>query len=444
MKSLRLLALLAPLAGFAAPLVDPPPNFIVILAEAQGWANTSTPMDAADSTSRSQNLKTPAIERLAREGMRFARGYAASPRCTPSRAALLTGKTPGALHMTYVGVGRRDQSTAEQRVLTPTPLLELPTEETTIAELLKDVGYLTAHFGKWHLGRVDPARHGFDASDGPTNNGGPDNVAVPNPKQAEGMTDRGIAFMEHAIQTGRPFYLQLSHYPDQETKGGGKRRDPQSESDLVDRTVARLLEAVDRLGLAGRTYIFYTADHGAQGRHGNEPLAGGKGSLSEGGLRVPFLVRGPGVAAGACARTPVTACDILPTLAELAGFHGPTPPGLEGGSLAALLHDPEGRTSVHRPREEIVFHFPHYDLGNGGPASALMLGSVKLIRNYATGTRRLYDLDRDPSESRDIAAERQTEATVLDAKLTAYLTSIHAELPRSNPAFTTEKAINHE
>lgn len=444
MKHLRLLPLLWPLAGLAAPTAEPPPNFIVILAEAQGWANTSAPMDAADPASRSPHLKTPAIERLAREGMRFARGYAASPRCTPSRAALLIGKTPGALHMTYVGVGRRDQSTAEQPVLTPTPLLELPTEETTIAELLKDGGYLTAHFGKWHLGRVDPARHGFDASDGPTNNGGPDNVAAPNPKQAEGMTDRGIAFMEHAIQTGRPFYLQLSHYPDQETKGGGKRRDPQSESDLVDRTVARLLEAVDRLGLAGRTYIFYTADHGAQGHHGNEPLSGGKGSLSEGGLRVPFLVRGPGVAAGACAHTPVTACDLLPTLAELAGTHGRTPPGLEGGSLAALLHDPEALAPVHRAREEIVFHFPHYDLGNGGPASALLLGPLKLIRNYATGSRRLYDLEQDAAENRDLAPERKTETAVLDAKLSTYLASIHAELPRPNPAFTTENAINHK
>lgn len=444
MKPLRLLALLCPLVGAAATVAEPPPNFIVILAEAQGWANTSAPMDASDPESRSSNLKTPAVERLAREGMRFARGYAASPRCTPSRAALLTGKTPGALRMTYVGVGRREQSPAAQPVLTPTPLLELPGEETTIAELLKDEGYLAAHFGKWHLGRVDPARHGFDASDGPTNNGGPDNVAVPNPKQAEGMTDRGIAFIEGAIQAGRPFYLQLSHYPDQETKGGGKRRDPQVESDLVDRTVARLLEAVDRLGLAGRTYVFYTADHGAQGHHGNEPLSGGKGSLSEGGLRVPFLVRGPGVAAGACARAPVTACDLLPTLAELAGVRGRIPPGLEGGSLAALLHDPEARAPVRRPREEIVFHFPHYDLGNGGPASALMLGPVKLIRNYATGVRRLYDLDRDPSELRDLASERRSEADALDARLGAYLESIRAELPRPNPAFTAEKAINHE
>lgn len=444
MKRLLLLTWLSPLTGLAAPVGEPPPNFIVILAEAQGWANTSAPMDASDPTSRSSHLKTPAVERLAREGMRFARGYAASPRCTPSRAALLTGKTPGALHMTYVGVGRREQSPAAQPVLTPTPVLELPAEETTLAELLKDEGYLAAHFGKWHLGRVDPTRHGFDASDGPTNNGGPDNVAVPNPKQAEGMTDRGIAFMERAIKEGRPFYLQLSHYPDQETKGGGHRRDPQTESDLVDRTVARLLEAVDRLGLAGRTYVFYTADHGAQGRHGNEPLSGGKGSLSEGGLRVPFLVRGPGIPAGACSRVPVTACDLLPTFAELAGVHGRTPPGLEGGSLAALLHDPEARTPVQRPREEIVFHFPHYDLGNGGPASALMLGSLKLIRNYATDARRLYDLDKDPSEGRDLAAERQSEVGALDARLSAYLQEIRAELPRPNPAFVTEKAIHHE
>ena len=147
------------------------PNFVVILTEAQGWSNTSVAMDDRLPESRSRIFTTPAVERLAREGMRFAQGYATSPRCTPSRAALFTGKSPAVLHMTYVGIGR-DSSPVRTALIPPEPVLELPTSATTVAELLKGAGYRTAHFGKWHVGRVDPAKHGFDESDGPTGNGG--------------------------------------------------------------------------------------------------------------------------------------------------------------------------------------------------------------------------------------------------------------------------------
>src|SRR5688572_26078063 len=188
---------------------ESPPNFVVIMAEAQGWAQTSVQMDDRIPASKSASFTTPAVERLAREGMRFTYGYATSPRCTPSRAALFTGKSPAALHMTYVGVGR-EEGAPRTALLPPEPRLELPTSETTIARLLKEAGYSTAHFGKWHVGRISPARYGLDDSDGPTNNGGPDNVANPNPKQSRGMTARGIAFLTKASDAGKPFYLQLS------------------------------------------------------------------------------------------------------------------------------------------------------------------------------------------------------------------------------------------
>ncbi len=430
----------------AAAAAESPPNFVVIMAEAQGWAQTSVQMDDRVPESKSRVFQTPAVERLAREGMRFTFGYAASPRCTPSRAALFTGRSPAALHMTYVGVGR-GEGPVRTALIPPEPLLELPTETITIAETLKPLGYTTAHFGKWHVGRTDPARHGFDASDGPTNNGGPDNVASPNPKQAYGMTERGIAFMQRAQQAGRPFYLQLSHYPNQERKEGGGARDrdtARADSDEIDKTVMQLLAALDAHGLARNTFVFYTADHGGQGRNANAPLAGGKGAVTEGGLRVPFLVRGPGIAGDVCSRVPVAGFDLLPTIAALAGSTAPPPAGVEGGNLAPVLRDPAGRGVVRRPREELVFHFPHYDLGNGGPATAILAGGYKLVRNYETGTRRLFELERDPGESRDLSSAQPEKLAELTGRLDAYLKAVNAQMAVKNSNFDPAKAPSAE
>lgn len=425
---------------------DVGPNFVVIMAEAQGWPNTSVMMDDRLSASKSAVFKTPAVERLAREGMRFAYGYALSPRCTPSRAALLTGIGPAALHMTYVGVGR-ETGPVRTALIPPEPILEMPTAVTTVAEMLKGVGYTTAHFGKWHVGRTDPGKHGFDESDGATNNGGPDGVANPNPKQSFGMTERGIAFMRRAQLAGKPFYLQLSHYPNQERKegGGGNGRDRdtvRADSDEIDQTVMQLLTALDTLDLPGRTYVIYTADHGGQGRNGNAPLSGGKGAVTEGGLRVPFLIRGPGIAGNVCSRVPVTACDVLPTIAELAGVRAALPAAVEGGSLAAVLRDQAGRGNVQRSREELVFHFPHYDMGYGGPATAILLGGYKLVRNYEKKTQRLFDLENDLGEERDLAAKLPEKAAELDARLTRYLNAVAAQLAQPNPNYDPTKADN--
>ncbi len=429
-------------AGGALSAAEPGrPNFVVLMAEAQGWAQTSVLMDDRVPESRSRVFSTPALERLARSGMRFTYGYALSPRCTPSRAALFTGRGPAALRMTYVGAGR-EGGPVRTALIPPEPLLEMPTGEVTVGELLKDAGYTTAHFGKWHVGRTDPARHGFDASDGPTSNGGPDNVASPNPKQAYGMTERGIAFMQKAKSAGKPFYLQLSHYPNQERKEGSRpgRDSAKADADEIDKTFGLLLDGIERLGLSGTTYIFYTADHGGQGRGTNAPLSGGKGSVLEGGLRVPFLISGPGIAGDVCSRVPATACDILPTIAELAGVRTTLPAGVEGGSLVPVLRDPAGRGAVRRPREELVFHFPHYDLGNGGPATALLLGGFKLIRNYETKQTRLFELEKDPGESRDLAASMPGKAAELGQRLDAYLKAVSAQMARPNPDYDPSKA----
>ena len=431
MKTLITLLLLVPCAVNAADS----PNFIVILGEGSGWSSSSVQMDDRNPASKSTSLETPNLERLAKDGMRFSNGYAASPRCTPSRAALFTGRTPAALHMTFIGDGKR-QAAVTTKLLPPQASMELPAAAVTIGELLKSAGYATAHFGKWHVGRASPEQHGFDESDGATNNGGPDEVANPNPKQALAMTAKGIDFMERQVKARKPFYLQMSHYPSQNEKGGGRKpRSPeqnQSEMDIVDQTVGQVLDAVDRLGIAADTYILYTTDHGTPGR--NLPLTGGKGTLSEGGLRVPFIIRGPGIKAGVCSHVFVSSLDLLPTFAKLAGSSEPLPAELDGGSLVPLLTH-EGTGTVKRRHEEFIVHFPHYDKDPLGPGSAIFVGDYKLIRTYETGGPCLYDLSKDPGERNDLAAEMPERAADLDKRLTAYLTSVKAQMPAANPEY---------
>jgi arylsulfatase A-like enzyme len=450
--------LFAALAGVFAAQAAERPNFVVILAEAQGWTSSSVQMDDTLPASKNDLARTPALERLAAEGMRFANFYAASPRCTPTRAALFTGRSPAALHMTFVSEGRggRENGFSEtgSRVVPPQFTAELPESETTIAELLKRAGYATAHFGKWHVGRVSPARHGFDESDGATNNGGPDNVENPNPKEAFALTERGIGFMERQAKAGKPFYLQLSHYP---ARGGtdvrsetydavrkrAAARDPRgieaaTVTEDMDATIGMVLAKLDELGLTGRTYVFFTSDHGAQGRRANAPLMSGKGSVWEGGIRVPLIVRGPGVKAGACPHGRASTVDLFPTTAALGAVTEPLPKNLEGGSLTAVLAGTAGAI-VKRAREEFIVHVPHYDREQP-PASALFLGNLKLIHDYERGAVQLFDLSKDIGEQHDLVKEMPREATALDQRLGGYLKEVSAQMPAANSAFDPAKA----
>lgn len=434
---------------------EPRPNFVVIMGEAQGWASCSVQMDEANPASKSDLARTPNLERLAAGGMRFASFYAASPRCTPTRAALFTGRSPAALHMTFVGEGKggRESSFSDtgSKLLPAEATPEMPESETTIAEVLQRAGYATAHFGKWHVGRIDPARHGFAENDGPNNNGGPENVENPNPKQAFRTADLGADFMARQAKAGKPFYLQISHYAGRggtdalaETYADVRRR-AQSDRDQrlvggaavtqdMDTTIGRLLAKLDELGLADRTYVIYTADHGAQGRNANGPLANGKGTVWEGGIRVPLIVRGPGIKPGGCTHVRASTVDLFPTMMALARVAEPLPKNLEGGSLTPVLASAPHAT-VKRAREEFVVHFPHYDKDEQGPASALLLGSRKLIHPYETDIPLLFDLAKDPGEQRDLAGDNSKEVSDLDRRLTEYLRAMAAQMPAPNPRF---------
>jgi arylsulfatase A len=443
-------ALLVTVAAYAAN----PPNFVFILGEGHGWSSTSVQMDDAVPTSKSAFVRTPNLEKLSAGGMRFANFYAPSPRCTPSRVAIFTGQSPAQLHMTFINEGKRDSGdNPSGRVLAPSASLELSSSETTIAEVLNRAGYATAHFGKWHMGRANPREHGFDENDGANGNGGPDNVDNPHPKQLYATTERGMDFMARQVIAGKPFFLQLSHYASRQggdakpetvasvkSWGGNlnERELAEAAADLdLDIAFGQVLKKLDELGIATNTYVIFTTDHGTPGR--NPPLAGGKGTVSEGGLRVPFIIRGPGIPAGACSLVRVIGQDFFPTIAELAHVTELLPKGVEGGSFASIVAN-GGKGEVKRPREEFVVHFPHYDKDAQGPASAIYVGDLKLIRVYETGALKLFNIAQDPGERRDLSREMPEKTKELNERLHDYLVAMNAQMPKPNPNYDPSRS----
>ena len=450
-----------------------PPNFVFIQGEAQGPASLSVDMGEQPSHPRPAGL-TPNLEKLASEGMRFSDFYASCPRCTPSRTSFVTGISPAKLHMTYQnegGASRRegkgdgkakdggeDARYRLMRMIPPQIEVDLPAGVKTSGGMLHDLGYGTAHFGKWHVGRAEPSKVGFDRCDGANGNQGPDHSGQPNPAQATQITDKGIAFMREQVKAGKPFFVQISHYgfgSEEEATPealavarklvpgvSGKPMGAIAGAHDVDTQVGRVMAALKEMGVADNTYVFYSADHGAQGGGGgrsqpNPPFSGGKGSVREGGVRVPFMVWGPGVQPGSLSRVRATGMDLLPTMLDLAGHPVAKPAdpdaraAIEGGSLKPVLKG-GGKGEVQRSHSEIVIHFPHYDLNNGGPASAIYLGDRKLVRNYDSGKVSLYDVSKDPDESRDLAASEPDRVKDLEARLDRYLKAVGAQMPTRN------------
>jgi arylsulfatase A len=414
------------------------PNFVFILGEGQGWTSLSTQMDRSNPRSKSDFFYTPNLDRVAAEGMRFSRFYAPSPRCTPSRATYFTGISPAALRMTFVNI--KDSASAAEFTSS------LPTSVITIAERLKPAGYATAHFGKWHVGRPSPEEHGFDESDGSTGNSDQFRSPNPNPKQFDMTADKGIAFMTKNARAGCPFYLQISHYPGRSAldakpetvefmKKRTGNRDPRFLTGAAvaldaDTATGRVLDAIKKLGIEDNTYFIYTTDHGTPGRNGL--LNSGKGSVYDGGLRVPLIVRGPGIRPNTFADALTTGADIYPTISDLAGITTSLPKPVEGGSLKSLLLN-SGKGTVTRRREEYVVHFPHYDHDPAGPASAIYLGDYKLIHYYAKKQNLLFNLRTDIGERNDLATQQPTKVAELVEQMNTYLHSVNAAFPTIDP-----------
>ena len=430
------------------------PNFVLILGEAQGWASMSEPLDDRNvKGSKSDDTLTPNLDTIAKAGVRFSDFYAASPRCTPTRAALVTGRSPAALHMTFVNEGKKDGGVSPgDRVIAPRASTELAPNIETMALLMKRAGYATAHFGKWHLGRDNPRTHGFEENDGANSNGGPDDVESPNPKQAYSIAKQGMDFITRQVRAKKPFFLQISEYPGRgpetalpETveavkKRLGSRMDFQrigtaAGNEEIDKTIGQVLAKLKELGVMGNTYIIYTADHGAQGRNANGMLTNGKGTVWEGGLRVPLLIAGPGVKPGTFAHVRASTVDLLPTVAELAGLSAQSlPKDIEGASLVGTLK--QGDTAApKRAREEFVVHFPHYDKDDIGPATAILMRNYKMIRVFETEKRLLFDLSTDLAEEHDLSASKPDILLAMDRRLSDYLSQAKAELPMPNPNY---------
>lgn len=437
-------SMVAALAIAPKSLAADRPNIILMLSDDQGWSGLSVAMHPDVRGSRNAAHHTPSLEKLAAQGMRFTMGYSPAPVCSPTRISIQTGKSPAQLHWTKAAPPEPG------RKLTEPPLIRsLAPGETTVAELLKLAGYATAHYGKWHLSGGGPGQHGYDEHDGDTGNEQAFRFVDPNPVDIFGMAERAEAFMKRSRDAGKPFYIQLSwnalhasgnarkatlaKYAASMQGANEKSVSVAAITEDLDAGVGRVLQSLDQLQLADSTYVIYMGDNGASGNRGSA-LRGGKGGVWEGGIRVPFIVRGPGIAPNSWCHTPVVGFDLLPTFCEWAGIPAAKiPANVEGGSFAPLLAN-AGRGEVRRSRDFLVFHFPHYQ-GSDGPQTALLKGTTKLIRFLEDDHVELYDLASDIGESADLAAAQRDTARQLNQQLTDYLAAIDAQMPTANPDY---------
>ena len=426
------------------------PNFVFIYADDMGWTGTSVEMIPGDTRTKSDYYHTPNIEKLASMGMRFSAAYAPAAMCTPSRAAVLTGKTPAEIHITTPGPGL---GTNAHKMRPPTQLREFPASEVSIAEALKPAGYASAYFGKWHLGQGNPGQHGFDVHDGSTSNGTPGNSGADNPKDIFGINERAIAFMRENVNEGRPFYAQLFHYAvhgPTATKAKSEAKFEAVRKGMLhkdapfagmtwdfDKSIGEVLDEIDNLGIADSTYVVFMSDNGGPsnprvGLQNNAPLYKGKTTLYEGGIRVPFIISGPGIPANSHSGVSVTGCDLFPTFCEWAGVE--INHSIDGSSLAGLL---SGKAKdLDRHVDSLLFHTPHYGRSQDAkPTTAIIAGNLKLIKHWETNSYSLFDLSKDIGEMENLASSQPEKLKKLIAVMDKRLQSANAQLPTKNPDY---------
>jgi arylsulfatase A-like enzyme len=444
--------------------VEPRTNVVLIVADDLGWADLGC--------YGSRFHRTPNLDRMAAEGMRFAQAYAACPVCSPSRAALMTGKWPARLHLTDWLPGRADRP--DQKLLRPEIRQQLPLEETTLAEALHAEGYVTGHIGKWHLGGegFEPQRQGFDRNIAGDHTGSPFSYFAPfhgrdragrvrqmpgleQAPEAEYLTDRLTLEAEHFLEQNRerPFFLYLPHYtvhiplrakqemiakyPQTLTLGEQSNAIYAAMLESLDEGIGRLRRKLEELKLADRTLIIFTSDNGGlatlEGPNTpatiNSPLREGKGYLYEGGVRVPLIVCWPGMGrTGVLSQTPVVGHDLFPTILAACGISQNYE--TDGMNLVPLLRDDSPPA-----RDALYWHYPHYSNQGGRPGGAIREGKLKLIEFYENGRRELYDLANDVRESKNLAADLPQDVERLASRLDEWRRRIGAQTMQPNPAF---------
>lgn len=444
------------------------PNIILFIADDLGCSDLSC--------YGSSYYETPNIDRLALQGVRFTTAYAASALSSPTRASIMTGKNPARLHITHAipikGYTRIKNGTG-------TPLkdadycFDLPLEEYTIAEALKDAGYSTATIGKWHISERDeysPLHQGFDVNIAGDGHGSTQNYfypyynkwrmapgypykewnTLPDGEEGEYITDR---LTDEAVRyindnAGKPFFLVLSHFavhtPLQakqeivdkyasmpaDTLTGHNNPVYAAMIESVDQSLGRVMDKLDEKGITDNTIVFFISDNGGHGRVTvNYPFRGNKGNFYEGGIRVPMIVKAPGVGPSDCA-VPVVSMDYYPTILELAGLPLLPRQHMDGKSLAALLH---GGKLKNR---DLFWHFPNYT-GKGHPnpsrpLSIIRSGNYKLTESLEDGAIELYDLSADIREENNLAGEKPEIVRKLLKKLRKWRMGAKVQMPSLN------------
>jgi arylsulfatase A-like enzyme len=453
-------ALLVASAGLEVQAADTParPNIVYILADDLGWTDTGA--------YGSKYYETPNIDRLAAEGLKLTQ-YHNCQNCQPTRAALMTGQYAPRTG-TYT-VGGIERFPWQSRPLRPVDnVQQLPLEKVTIAQALKDAGYATGMFGKWHLGNgkeYHPANRGFDEAI--VSNGAHFDFDT-NPKTdypqgqylADFLTDKAVDFIRR--HKAGPFFLYLPHFgvhsphhakaelieKFKAKPGVGGHNNPIYAAMIasVDESVGRITSLLDELKLAENTVVIFSSDNGGVGgyvREGlkqsgditdNAPLRSGKGSLYEGGIRDPFIVRWPGqVPAGATSDVPTIHVDVFPTFLELAGIKSPPQQPLDGESLVSIFRSPSAKLK----RDAIYQHFPGY-LGAGTgtwrttPVGLIQAGDWKLMEFFEDGRLELYNLRDDVGETTNLAVKMPDKTKELHAKMLAWRAEIKAPMPTPN------------
>jgi arylsulfatase A-like enzyme len=423
----------------------PRPNIVLIVADDLGWT------DLGDFGST--YYQTPHLDRLCRQGVKFTAAYTCGPNCAPTRACLMSGLYSPRHGIYTVSSGARGEAKF-RKLIPPDNKVTLGPSFVTVAETLKQGGYATGHFGKWHLGTTpesSPSAQGFEAEVQRSQRGSED-------KYTAELVDHAVEFI--ARQRDRPFFLYLPFYavhtpinarPEtidkyRPRKPVGGHRNPAYAAmlDNLDEGIGRVLDRLDALTLADRTVVIFTSDNGGVGGYrdagiegGKEitkqtPLKGGKGMLYEGGVRVPTIVRWPGVVApGRVCAEPIISVDFHPTLARIAGLRPPT--RTDGVSFLPLLE----RADARLDRDAIYWHFPGYlqageDIGTWRttPAGAIRTGRWKLIEFFEDNRLELYDLAGDIGEQRNLANANPSKRDELHGKLVAWRKTVKAPMPR--------------